>query len=282
MADLSCPTCTAPDEHVRLVAQTASGQKQLGCDKCGHRWLRGEARRMPLGRPVNGSSASSRAVFDRAAQVAPAVAAKVAAAKARYLAQDRPARPGAAEYQARYRALFSADHLADAPAAQLREFGSSSFGDQPGTSNAFTTAWAALGDYEAARLTRGTIHYLLRGPAHLSLDQRFTQLVQGKHVVGMTGFKEALLTRTLCVAHPERFLPVLGYAGTQAGKRSIARQVFGLDLPPVDASSITIGRAAVWSNDLLVGLVGEGFTDLHDAAAFLQQARKERVGVAAG
>ncbi|WP_336921012.1 hypothetical protein [Aquipuribacter sp. SD81] len=277
MADLSCPACTAPDEHVRLVAQTASGQKELGCEECGHRWLRGQARRVPSGRPPGRSSTSSQAVFDRASQVSPEVAAKVTAAKARYLARDRAPRPGAAQYQARYQALFSPEGLGGASAADLREFATSPFGVSSGSSHAFLAAWDALGDYEAARLTRGTIHYLLHGPAHLPLEQRLTQLVQGTHVVGMAGFKETLLTRTLCVAHPERFLPVLGYGGTQGGKRSIAKQVFGLDLPRIDSSAITVGRAVVWSNDLLVGLVGTGFTDLHDASLFLLQARKERV-----
>ena len=47
----------------------------------------------------------------------------------------------------------------------------------------------------------------------------------------MTGFKEALLTKVLCVMYPERFLSLLTYTSPRGdGKREIAR-AYGLEPP---------------------------------------------------
>lgn len=43
----------------------------------------------------------------------------------------------------------------------------------------------------------------------------------------MTGFKESLLTRVLCIVHPEWFLTLLQYSSGDVGKREIARAVWG-------------------------------------------------------
>jgi hypothetical protein len=51
--------------------------------------------------------------------------------------------------------------------------------------------------------------------------------------------------------------------------------VFELDLPPVEKNAWTIGRLAVWSNDLLRSLVGNDIPDLQQAARFLQWAKNQ-------
>lgn len=94
----------------------------------------------------------------------------------------------------------------------------------------------------------------------------------------MPGFKEPLLTKVLCVVYPERFLPLFSYTAEGTGKRELTESVFGLHLPvKPDATAMQIGRLAVWSNDLLLELVGDGFTGTHHAAAFLLWA-KDRAG----
>ncbi len=62
---------------------------------------------------------------------------------------------------------------------------------------------------------------------------------------------QALLTKVLCIAEPRRFLPIVKYTGA-AGKKEIAETVFGLRLPEPEATSFTIGRLIIWSNDLLM------------------------------
>jgi hypothetical protein len=56
----------------------------------------------------------------------------------------------------------------------------------------------------------------------------------------MKGFKEALLTKVLCIVYPDRFLTILMYTGL-AGKREIARSLWGLDLPDPQKVDWTIG-----------------------------------------
>ena len=82
--------------------------------------------------------------------------------------------------------------------------------------------------------------------------------------------------KVLAVVEPERFLPLLRYSAAADGKKEIAKDVFGLDLPPVDKSSFTAGRVAVWSNDLLRSLVG--LENPQEAAAFLRWAKVRPTG----
>lgn len=84
----------------------------------------------------------------------------------------------------------------------------------------------------------------------------------------MPGFREALLTKVLCMVEPTRFLPINKYTG-HAGKKEIAKWVYDLDLPRYKSVSWTIGRLIIWSNDLLLELAGDGFTDTEHAAGFL-------------
>ena len=76
---------------------------------------------------------------------------------------------------------------------------------------------------------------------------------------------------------PDRFLPVLSYSAPTDGKKEIVKLVFELDLPPADKAGWTIGRLAVWSNDLLHSLVGNDIPDLQQAARFLAWAKTRPV-----
>ena len=60
----------------------------------------------------------------------------------------------------------------------------------------------------ASRRVRDSLKYLLYGPDRLPIEDRLTQLIRGDSGMGMTGFRESLLTKVLCIAYPERFLPI--------------------------------------------------------------------------
>src|SRR4051794_40638287 len=126
-----------------------------------------------------------------------------------------------------------------------------------------------MGEREASARTRNTIRYLLYGPETVPLPDRLTRLILGQGGLGMTGFKEPALTRVLCAMFPESYLPIPTYGAARAGKREVARRVYGLTLPEVAKEQFTIGRLVLWSNDLLVDLAGDSFDDLTQAAAFL-------------
>ena len=140
----------------------------------------------------------------------------------------------------------------------------------------FSRAWKRLGEDVAADRTRASISYLLRGPDAVPLEDRLTQLIEDQADTGMPGFKEALLTKVLCIVEPERFLPILTYATEETGKRDLTRAVYGLHLPRVDLTSMQVGRLAIWSNDLLLELAGDGFSGPQHVAEFIWWA-KDRV-----
>jgi hypothetical protein len=142
-----------------------------------------------------------------------------------------------------------------------------------GNMSGFNRAWKTQGPDRAAQKVRETIEYLLYGPESLRIEDRLTQLIDGKKV-GFPSFnKEPLLTKVLCIVEPERFLPVVKYSATTDGKKEIAKLVFDLDLPPAEKVAWTIGRLAIWSNDLLRSLVGNDIPDLHHATQFLSWAK---------
>ena len=94
----------------------------------------------------------------------------------------------------------------------------------------------------------------------------------------MTGFKESLLTRVLCVVQPDRFMSILKYTTEAGGKKEIARAVYGLELPAPESVNWTLGRLILWSNDVLHQLVGDGFANQQHAAAFLWWAKDQPGG----
>ena len=149
-------------------------------------------------------------------------------------------------------------------------------GANPGNVSMFSRAWKRLGEDVAADRTRASISYLLRGPETVPLEDRLSHLIEDHAGTGMPGFKEALLTKVLCVMEPDRFLPILTYATEETGKADLTLAVWGLHLPKVDLTSMQIGRLAVWSNDLLLELAGDGFTGPQHVAEFIWWA-KDRV-----
>ena len=95
--------------------------------------------------------------------------------------------------------------------------------------------------------------------------------------LGMTGFKESLLTRVLCVVEPDRYLPILTYSTPAGGKREIAQLVYGLELPEAARVQWTIGRLMMWSNDLLVDLAGDGFSTLQQVSQFFGETKSREL-----
>jgi hypothetical protein len=202
----------------------------------------------------------------------PEVARSVDSLKSRYLHVRPEPPPQAVDFREHYRRIFSADGLPGASTDDLKYFANANTGGNPGNMSVFNTAWNEMGADTAAERVRETIGYLLHGPDAVALEDRLTQLIDGRGNVGMPGFKEALLTKALCMVEPTRFLPINKYDG-QAGKRQIAKWVFDLDLPAPESVSWTIGRLIVWSNDLLLALVGDGFVDADHIAGFLWWAK---------
>ena len=183
--------------------------------------------------------------------------------------------PAVEAYRSRYAELFSRDGLRSATPDQLHYFANSDTVAAPGNMSGFNRAWKTQGPDRSADQVRATIEYLLHGPDSLRLEDRLTHLVDGKKGLGFPGFKEALLTKVLCIVEPERFLPILKYSTAADGKKEIAKLVFDLDLPPAEKVAWTIGRLILWSNDLLRTLVGNDIPDLQRAAQFLLWAKAQ-------
>lgn len=269
MALIACPKCQSED-----ITGTAQPDSQIliHCADCGHEWLRGEARRDP-GRPAVQTIDSLHAAFPTAADVRPDVRERVELLKAEFQLDRPQTDPGVGAFRERYQQLFSVEGLPDASPEQLLHFATSDTVASAGNMSGLNRAWKTQGADAAALKVRESIEYLLHGPASLRLEDRLTQLIDGKKI-GLPSFnKEPLLTKVLCVVEPDRFLPVLRYTAPTDGKKEIAKLVFDLDLPAAEKVAWTIGRVAVWSNDLLRSLVGNDIPDLHQAVAFLAWAK---------
>jgi Zn ribbon nucleic-acid-binding protein len=269
MALIVCPNCSSED-----ITGTAQPDSTLliHCADCGHEWVRGEARRDP-GRPAVQTIDSLHASFPTAASVRPDIRERVEVLKAEFQLTKPEPDPDIAAFRDRYQQLFTADGLADATPEQLLHFATSDTLASAGNMSGLNRAWKTQGADTAAHKVRESIEFLLHGPASLRLEDRLTQLLDGKKI-GLPSFnKEPLLTKVLCVAEPERFLPVLKYTAPTDGKKEIVKLVFDLDLPAAEKVAWTIGRVAVWSNDLLRSLVGNDIPDLHQATKFLAWAK---------
>ncbi|MPQ96595.1 hypothetical protein GB931_01390 [Modestobacter sp. I12A-02628] len=275
MALITCPTCDSED--IRGVARP-DGQRLIACESCGHEWLRGEVRRSSA-RPALRTVDTLRESLPTAEQVRPEVLERLARLTTEFVRPEPD--PDIEGYRSRYQALFSREQLSTASPEALHHFANSATVAGAGNMTGFNRSWAALGPDRAAHQLRTTIGYLLHGPESLRLEDRITELVNGRKGLGFTGFKEALLTKVLCVVEPDRFLPVLKYSAASGGKREIAAGVFDLELPEADKVAYTIGRLVVWGNDLLQSLVSEQFDDLQQGAAFLLWANKQKTDVPA-
>jgi hypothetical protein len=269
MALIACPKCNSED--INGTPQPDS-RLLIHCEDCGHEWLRGEARRDP-GRPAVRSIDSLHAAFPSNLDVRLDVRERVAMLVSEFQLDHPQPDPEVADYRARFQPLFSREGLPTASPQDLLDFATTDTVASPGNMSGFTRAWKTQGADKAAQKVRESIEYLLYGPDSIRLEDRLTQLIDGKKV-GFPSFnKEPLLTKVLCIAQPDRFLPVLRYSAATDGKKEIVKLVFELDLPPAEKVAWTIGRLAVWSNDLLRSLVGNDIPDLQQATRFLAWAK---------
>ena len=272
MALANCPVCLDDDE-LFVVRVLDTGRKLVGCGRCGQEWEHGEA--TVKAATLRNSFSDMKARFPRPQDVDPAVLARVAALKAEFLHTTPEPDPRVAPYWATYQQVFSREGLSTCDPQLLKDFANSEVGAHSGNQATFNSAWNELGAAAAADRTRRTVDYLLHGPDSVPLEDRLTQLLNGEKAFSMPGFKEALLTRVLCVVQPDRFLSILKYTTEAGGKREIAQAVFQLDLPVPENVNWTLGRLILWSNDVLRVLVGEGFQSQQHAAAFLWWAKDQ-------
>ncbi|SNS43174.1 hypothetical protein SAMN04488107_2524 [Geodermatophilus saharensis] len=272
MALPTCPVCDSGD--LDGVEKLPDGRLVVRCLACDHEWVRGEAL-VPAKPALAASYESLKGAFPTADDVRPQVRQRVEALIDTFLETQPQTDPQVAPYWAKYQQIFSEDGLWEADPEDLKAFANNSVGAHPGNMSVFNQGWNEMGTEKAAQRLRRTIDHLLRGPAGTRLEDRFTDLVEERRGLGMVGFKESLLTRVLCVVEPNRFLPILKYSTPSGGKKEIALLVYGLDLPAREKVSWTIGRLVAWSNDLLVGLLRERFTDLQHASAFLWWAKDQ-------
>ena len=275
MALISCTNCHS-DDDIHLEGMAPDGSRILRCGDCGHTWSPSAPSSAPTFTRTPMEMAKGR--FATAAMVAAERRTRITRLRTQFLKTTPDPDPQVAEHWARYQQVFSPSGLAAATPQDLRDFATSRVGGDTGTTAVFTRAWKRLGDDESAERTRSSIEFLLRGPHALPMEDRLTQLVDDLDDTGMPGFKEAQLTKVLCVMEPARFLPIFTYTAEGTGKRDVLLDVFGLHLPKApDQTSMTSGRLAVWSNDLLLELAGDGFVDAQHTASFIALAR-ERVG----
>lgn len=275
---VSCEQCGSDD--LDLAEVLGDGRRMLVCVSCGHSWARGEAKPPPP-RQVD-RFAEARRHFDKAQVAEPTRLARVEVLKQEYLAQRPQPEPEVVKYWARYQQIFSQEELQNCDPRDLKDFANNGVGANPGNMSVFNRAWNELGDEAAAKRTRGVIEYLLYGPSAIAIEDRLTSLISNTDDFGMTGFKESLLTRVLCIMQPERFLPILIYSSSSGvGKREIAKAIYDVNLPAMDRTAMTIGRLIVWSNDLLVRLAGEGFATMQHMSQFLWET-KDREDVLRG
>jgi hypothetical protein len=272
MPAITCPVCNSGD--LDGVEKLADGRLVVRCLECDHEWVRGESRPTPA--PVLAANYESlRSTFPSADDVEPDVRDRVRKLAGEFRETTPTTDADVAPYWARYQQVFSPEGLWTVDPADLKAFANNSVGAHPGNMSVFNSAWNELGPEQAAERVRATIDHLLRGPAGTRLEDRFTDLVEGRKGLGMTGFKESLLTRVLCVVEADRFLPLVKYSTPSGGKKEIAELVFGLALPAREKVSWTIGRLMTWSNDLLVELLKDEFTDLQHASQFLWWAKDQ-------
>lgn len=264
-----CPLCTSEDE-VHLLGALADGRRRVECRDCNFQWDHGEARTQQPPRGAGTTLLAARAMFPTAGDVTEGRRAHALDLKRRFLSEVQPEPdPKVAPYWAHYKKVFSAQELPTADPHDLKRFANDPTGVYSGIMTVFNNAWNA-DPAEGARLLRLVINHLLRGPGEL--EERLTDLILGRVPYSMPGFKEALLTKVLCVTEPDRFVTIVTYDQ----KRIMASAIYGLDLPPADRVTWTIGRLIVWSNDLLRDLTGDGFVDQQHSAHFLWWAKDQQ------
>jgi Zn ribbon nucleic-acid-binding protein len=264
---VTCPNCGS-DDDLELVERLGGDARIIRCTRCGHQWQRGEVPK--AADPGKTKDQRLRARFPTIDDVS----SKRLEALRNLIAD--PGRPAWSEHQVefrdRYRVLFSArDRLSRMTVQDFERFFVSDELANVGPARfAAETTLKELGPEEFIDKVRAALEYLLfeeRRP----LEQRLTDLVDGHASPALKGVREAILTKVLAAAWPEQIFPALVYDSEDgSGKRQVADALLGLSLPPRDRSDWTIGRLAIWSNDLFVDVAHAlGFQDLHSAADFV-------------
>ncbi|QDW30917.1 hypothetical protein FFF93_014920 [Arthrobacter sp. KBS0702] len=266
--DLDCSTCLT-DEYVVRVEMLSGTQRRLKCEHCGFEWLRGEPERQKIPLPT---LEDIKKRFPKPGDVDPVKLARANELKSEFLKREPEPEPNVAPYWAKYQQVFSAEGLPNADPLDLKAFANSNVGANPGNMSVFNEAWNEMGAETGAAQVRKAVEYLLRGTSPADLEDRLTALIKDTTPFSMKGFKESLLTKVLCIVDPERYLTILMYTGV-AGKREIARSLWGLELPDPERVDWTIGRLILWSNDLLLALLGDGFRHQQHASEFLWWAK---------
>ncbi|MEU1182345.1 hypothetical protein ABZ464_32840 [Streptomyces sp. NPDC005820] len=214
MTAAMCPLCS-DDEDIEVVRALDGGRRTVK-HRCGYEWEHREP--APPGKNPTHTFDALKSRFPKPEDVDPRRLERAARLKAQYLTNRPDFDPEVAAYWARYQKIFSPEGLRTSDPRALKDFANSDIGAHPGNQATFNSAWNALGDTAAAESTRRTIDHLLHGPEDVPLEDRLQQLLTDAQPFAMTGFKEALLTRVLCVVQPERFLSILKYTTPAGGK----------------------------------------------------------------
>lgn len=274
MALVTCPTCTSDD---LLVDQLhADGSKRIRCESCAHTW--DTAPTVAPAPPPKASVSNYSAVkakFPTTDEVPAGSKQRAAELKAQFLAQRPHAEPRATKYWKTYQQIFSPAGLAQADPQAFKDFANSNVGANPGNMSVFNLAWNDMGAERGGKAVRTSVSYLLHGPDEIPVADRLTHLIEEHKGMGMKGLKEALLVKVLCIAHPDRFIPIVKYTSEAGGKREILQAVYRVNLHLPIKGTWTIGRLVVWSNDLLLELIGDGFEHTQHAAEFLWWAKDQ-------
>ena len=188
-------------------------------------------------------------------------------------AEDLPRRPRVdAETEAtrrHFKSVLQEDKIDSASPDDLKSLANSQRAGSTGNQQTFNVYWNRVGPERAAAEARAALKYLLYGDGELSA--RLTGLIQGTSKYAMTGLKEGIAVKALCMVYQDRFLPILYYSGG-AGKKEIAQALFDIELPNPDRTRYPIGELIVRSNDLLVEIVRPEYKDLEQAGGFLWDA----------
>jgi hypothetical protein len=168
----------------------------------------------------------------------------------------------------RYTRLLAQENLPTARASDLRDLAKDRALGSVGNQQVFLAEWIRLGEKEASEGMRRALFYLLYGEGEEA--DRLSDLLGSDHELSMTGLKEKILTKALCMAFTDRWIPIVDYSG-ESGKKAIIETLLGLKVPARD-QTMTPGRLIAFSNDLLVDVARPEVDDLEMAAGFFWDA----------
>jgi hypothetical protein len=218
-----CPECR--EACVDVAGFTDDARTRLRCLLCDHRWMHGGQ----AGKSTRAGSGSSHARPGPSA-VPHGHDHQFAHEGPRFSVEGDlpatapPSRGRCGPVLERYQRIFSAEGLPGADPDELKSFANTSTGAHPGNMSVFNKAWNEQGDAAASARLKRVLEYLLRGPAEVSVEDRLEQLIDPLDELGMTGFRESLLTKVLCIMEPTRFLPILTYTSPAGGKKESPRR----------------------------------------------------------